>query len=188
MVTMDFRKRKSVLEDINRKVEQALSASPDRAVLEALARETADAVEAISAGIERHTSVVCPECRDVCCVNRHCYHEYADIVYLCSLGERPASYREGAGDGEPCQFLGAKGCRLRRSLRPHRCTWFFCTPLLDHVRESSSRDYRALIAALGEINRNRCALLHAFGAVMSAQGNDAEALKRLSDEIFFRYE
>ncbi|MDA8432638.1 MAG: hypothetical protein M0Z60_06720 [Nitrospiraceae bacterium] len=148
--------RQAVLEVILRQVEEVVGASGSGLrELRTLARETADAVEAISPGIERHTAAVCPGCQQVCCANRHCYHEYADIVYLCSLGERPPAYREGAVDTDPCQFLGEKGCLLRRSRRPHRCNWFFCTPLLEHVLESSARDYRVLIAALGEINGKR---------------------------------
>jgi hypothetical protein len=186
---MDFHTRQTALENILRQVEEALLASGSGlSELRGLATEAADAVEAISPVIERHTSVVCPGCLQVCCVNRHSYHELRDIVYLCSLGERPPAYRESVGDAEPCQFLGEKGCLLRRFLRPHRCNWFFCSPLLDHIAASSVRDYRSLVAALEDINRKRGALLRAFDGVMHARGRDAGALRRSSDEIFFRYE
>jgi hypothetical protein len=164
---MDLHRRRAVLENIRQQVEHALLASGgELARMRELAVEAAEAVEAISPVIERHTSVVCPGCLRVCCVNRHSYRELGDVVCLSSLGERPPAYREGAPDSDPCQFLGERGCLLRRSLRPHR----------------------SFVAALGNINRKRGALLSAFDAVMRAQGGDPAALKRSSDEIFFRYE
>jgi hypothetical protein len=186
---MDFHDRQSVLKDIRLQVEEALlAAAGGLPEMRALARVAADAVEAISPAIERHTSVVCPGCVRVCCVNRHCYHELGDIVALCSCGEILPVYREDVGDEEPCQFLGEKGCRLRRSLRPHRCNWFFCSPLLSHIRESSARGYRSFVAGLEDINRKRAGLHLAFDLLMHAQGRDPAALRRSSDEIFFRYE
>ncbi len=164
---MDFHKKHIVFESIRQQVEQAFLASgSELAGLRELARETADAVEALSPVIERHTSAVCPDCMRVCCVNRHSYHELGDILYLYSLGERPPDYRKDIRDAEPCQFLGERGCRLMRSLRPHRCNWFFCAPLLDRIQSLPAREYRAFIAGLEEINRKRERLITAFGDIM----------------------
>lgn len=186
---MDLHNRQVVLESILQQVKQALHGSErEIASMRAIAKEAADAVEAISPEIERHTSAVCPDCLRVCCVNRHSYHELGDIVHLSLLGERPPAYREGVGDAEPCQFLGEGGCRLIRAQRPHRCTWFFCSPLLDHIEAASAREYRSFVAALENINRKRSDLLSAFDALMHTLGCDPTALKRSSDEIFFRYE
>ncbi len=186
---MDFHDRQAVLEGILMQVEQALlDCGKGISQVRGIAQAAARAVEALSPAIERHTSAVCPGCLRVCCVNRHSYHELSDIVYLSSLGERPPAFRGGVGDDEPCRFLGERGCRLRRSLRPHRCNWFFCSPLLDHIRESSAPDYRSFIAGLADINRKRSDLLSSFDALMRQLGRDPTTLKRSSDEIFFRYE
>ncbi len=186
---MDIHNRLAVLEDILRQVEQALLGSDSEiTTMRELAKDTAGAIEALSPAIERHTSVVCPHCVQVCCVNRHSYHELADIIYLSSLGERPPAYRQGVGDAEPCRFLGGQGCTLKRSLRPHRCNWFFCGPLLDHIQASPVRDYRAFVAGLEEVNRKRERLIAAFGGIMRGRAGDPGRLKRVSDEIFFRYD
>ena len=186
MENMDFHKRHVILESIRNQVEQALLVSgSEMAGLGELARETADAVEALSPVIEQHTSAVCPDCERVCCVNRHSYHEAGDILYLYSLGERPPAYRKDVPDTEPCQFLGERGCRQRRSLRPHRCNWFFCAPLLDRIQSLPAREYRAFIAGLEEINRRRERLIAAFGDIMRKVPCDPGHLKRASDEIFF---
>ncbi|MGE5301259.1 MAG: hypothetical protein ACM3MB_09920 [Acidobacteriota bacterium] len=183
---MDFHKRHVILESIRNQVEQALLASGrEMAGLRELAKEAADEIEALSPFIEQHTSAVCPDCERVCCLNRHSYPELDDIVYLYSLGERPPVYGQDILDTEPCQFLGELGCRLRRSLRPHRCNWFFCAPLLDRIQSLPARDYRAFIAGLQEINRRRERLITAFGVIMRKGPCDPGHLKVVSDEIFF---
>jgi len=143
------------------------------------------AVETAGSFIERHTSAVCPGCLEVCCINRHSYHELADIVCIYALGRRPPFYREKVGDREPCQFLGKEGCTLRRPLRPHRCNWYFCTPLLDHIQSVSAREYRGFIADQRAINRKREELLNAFFAILKRAGYDFEGPKSAPDEIFF---
>ena len=143
------------------------------------------AVETAGLFIERHTSVVCPACHKVCCINRHSYHELADIICISALGERPPFYRRRAGDTEPCQFLGETGCSIRRPLRPHRCNWYFCGPLLEHIQTAPAREYRRFIADLRDINEKREGLVNAFASVLKWAGYDFAHLRRASDEIFF---
>jgi hypothetical protein len=150
-----------------------------------LAEDVSAAVEAAGAFIERHTSVVCPECRQVCCINRHAYHDLNDIIFICALGERPPVYKIAAEDTEPCQFLGKRGCRVRRPLRPHRCNWYFCEPLLGHIQAASAREYRRFVAGLRAITEKREGLMAAFSAALQGGGHDLESLRRASDEFFF---
>ena len=112
--------------------------------------------------IQRNTEEVCPECRKVCCINRHSYHTHFDVLYLRALGQEIPSHGAGIADSEPCQFLSARGCRLKRHLRPYRCTWYFCTPLLDHMRNAPVREYRSFISCLEQISGERELLLTAF--------------------------
>lgn len=145
------------------------------------------AVETAGSFIERHTSAVCPVCPEVCCINRHSYHDLADIICICSLGERLPFYSTAAADMEPCQFLGERGCSIRRPLRPHRCNWYFCGPLLEHIQTVPAREYRRFIAYLRDINEKREGLVNAFASVLKKKaGCDFGHLRRASDEIFFR--
>ncbi len=143
------------------------------------------AVEDSGLFIEQHTSVVCPACLQVCCINRHSYHELADIVCILALGERPPVYTRVVADTKPCQFLGEKGCSVRRALRPHRCNWYFCAPLLDHIKAVPAMEYRWFIAGLRDINEKREALLNAFAGGLKCAGYDIGRLMRESDEFFF---
>lgn len=127
-----------------------------------LAGDVACLIESVSPLIEDHTRAVCPSCLDVCCINRHSYHDRSDIVYLQALGENMPAYKSGVADSDPCQFIGDRGCTLKRSLRPYRCTWYFCTPLLDHIQKKSVRKYRRLLDLLQRITQKRLEMLDEF--------------------------
>lgn len=126
------------------------------------ARNFARLIEKADPFIQKNTGEVCPRCRRVCCINRHSYHTHFDTLYLMALGESIPFHRAGIAASEPCQFLSARGCRLRRFLRPYRCTWYFCTPLLEHIRLSPAREYRTFISCLEEISSGRELLLTSF--------------------------
>ncbi len=107
----------------------------------------------VSPLIEEHTARVCPACEEVCCRQRHGLFTPADRAYLDALGEPvPAHAADRPLDG-PCQFLGPTGCAKPRWQRAWRCTWFFCSPLLQALEEGPQRKARALSAALERIAR-----------------------------------
>ncbi len=113
---------------------------------ESLALLMADSFNNLSPYIEKHTARVCPDCVKVCCANKHGTPEREDFLFYLALGveARPAS---GPPD-EVCSLLGGMGCELPRWQRPFRCTWYFCEPLLDSMRQGSGREYRLFVAGL----------------------------------------
>lgn len=101
--------------------------------------------------IEEYTSMVCPECHDVCCRQKHGAFREADRIYLSALGiEIPPSDPARTPEG-PCQFMEPRGCVRPRWLRPFKCTWYFCEPLLTALNEGPQRKARQLSAALQEM-------------------------------------
>jgi len=127
-----------------------------------LAREISELIESMSPFVQHNTEAVCPSCQNVCCINLHSYHDHRDIVYLHALGEKVPSYKKGIDDVAPCQFLGERGCMVNRSLRPYRCTWFFCTPLLDRIRCSPVSLYRRFIDSLQLLTQKRQDMMNLF--------------------------
>jgi hypothetical protein len=97
-------------------------------------------IEKISPLIEQITGTVCPCCADVCCISKHGYHNYEDLVYLSALGLKPPESEFGRKDTDPCRFLTEKGCSMERSVRPSGCNWYFCDPLLEEMEKRP--DYR----------------------------------------------
>jgi hypothetical protein len=136
-----------------------------------IASGIAEEIENLSAFIQPLTAVVCPECSSVCCINRHSYHTFDDIVYIYALGEQIPFHTPGLDGSGPCQFLGKLGCALPRSLRPYRCNWYFCSPLLARITELSTiRHYRLFIDLLQKITRGRQRLMEEYNTEVKGIG------------------
>jgi hypothetical protein len=104
--------------------------------------------------IERYTAEACPGCADVCCKQKRAMMDKVDRLYATSLGlPLPVLDNTRSPEG-PCQFMGPQGCRTERWLRPWRCTWYFCDPLLEALNrgpQKTARKIAALIQAIVDI-------------------------------------
>ncbi len=129
------------------------------AELRELAHELKDAFDAVSPFIEKHTAVVCPECRQVCCRDKHGRPDENDLVFLRALGEEMPDGRTERGESEPCRFLTETGCSLQRWRRPFRCTFFFCAPLLKSLENDNAKLYRAFVQYFQHLVQARRRLL-----------------------------
>ena len=131
------------------------------------ALEVRDIIETISLCMEPLTAVVCQECISVCCINKHSSYDRSDLIFMTALGRDIPEDNTGIDDSAPCRFLGRNGCILERSTRPYRCTWFFCTPLLDYAMEKSGPSgYRKLIGMLQRITEKRTSMIYDFETVL----------------------
>ncbi|UCE78797.1 MAG: hypothetical protein JSV13_09865 [Nitrospiraceae bacterium] len=126
------------------------------------ARELFQFIKMADPFIQKHTEAVCAVCTGVCCMNKHAYYEHEDIIYILSLGLETPVFGNSGVDSDPCQFMGSHGCTVSRPLRPYRCTWFFCTPLLASMHNDSAVVYRKFIGSLEEMTRKRKDMLNAF--------------------------
>jgi hypothetical protein len=101
--------------------------------------------------MEEFTVFVCPDCGDVCCRQKHGVYRERDIIYLQALGE-DVPERDSARTPEgPCESMGPCGCVLPRWMRPFKCTWYFCEPLLAALNSSPPKKVRRLSALLQEM-------------------------------------
>jgi hypothetical protein len=111
---------------------------------EELAYELRQAFEAVSPFIEKHTLIVCPQCEDVCCIDKHGRYDEDDILFLSALGVEVVD-SNGLKETDPCRYLTEKGCSLPRWRRPFRCTYFFCDTLLRSLEGDDAKFYRAFV-------------------------------------------
>lgn len=103
--------------------------------------------------IEEYTRELCPACTDVCCRQKHGIYRERDIIYLNALGTAiPARGPSRPLDG-PCEALGERGCIHPRWLRPFKCTWYFCEPIVLAMQDRPQRSARALTAVMEEMIR-----------------------------------
>jgi hypothetical protein len=96
-----------------------------------LAEKIKAGIEKINFFVQQGTSNVCPGCKNVCCISKHGYYNFEDLVYLHALGLKPPDPEFGRDDAAPCRFLTPDGCSLERPFRPSGCNWFFCELLFD---------------------------------------------------------
>ncbi|MCK5140316.1 MAG: hypothetical protein KAQ85_10775 [Thermodesulfovibrionia bacterium] len=122
------------------------------------AHELKRELETISPFIEKHTSIVCPSCEKVCCINKHGYYDKEDMVFLSSLGIKITPYILNRKDTDTCRFSRGNGCLLNRWMRPFRCTWYFCEPLLESMKREHGKTYRDFVTALQRMIAVRQAL------------------------------
>jgi len=126
-------------------------------------------IERVSGFIQQNTSVVCPSCEKVCCINKHGYYDHQDLIYVFALGlERPV-YGEGIHDTAPCQFLSGLGCRKERSARPFRCNWYFCDVLLAYMEHGPAKPYREFITRFQEVIETRRKMIDEFSVITRFQ-------------------
>ncbi len=108
-----------------------------------LADELKHAYHTISPFIEKHTAVVCPECKKVCCIDKHSRYDSDDMKFMESLCIDISHNTPDREETGPCRFLFSTGCALERWKRPYRCTLFFCTPLLKSLENDDAKLYTA---------------------------------------------
>jgi hypothetical protein len=101
--------------------------------------------------VEDYTVLVCPDCRDVCCKQRHGIMNEQDIRYLSALGAKLPLHEQGRPLDGPCQFMGTEGCVSPRWLRPWRCTSYFCDALLEAMNSGPQKKARQVSALIQEI-------------------------------------
>ncbi len=101
--------------------------------------------------IEEYTAAVCPDCADVCCRQKHGLYVERDMLYLNALDVEVPPRDDSMPLEGPCQFMGTRGCVKPRWLRPFKCTWYFCEPLLAALDQGPQRRARRLSAHIQEM-------------------------------------
>ena len=101
--------------------------------------------------LEEYTALICPDCTNVCCKQKHGTFRENDILYLRALGVKVPKRDEERPPEGPCEWMGPGGCVQPRWMRPFKCTWYFCEPLLKAMSESPPRKARRVSAMLQEM-------------------------------------
>lgn len=120
-----------------------------------IAEEMRETFNLLSPFIEKHTSIVCPDCDKVCCAERHGCYDGDDIFFLKALGIDVSQEVINTGGNGPCRFISEKGCVLERWKRPFRCTHFFCDALLKSLENDNAKLYRAFVEYFRHLIRLR---------------------------------
>lgn len=101
--------------------------------------------------IEEYTRELCPGCTDVCCRQKHGLYRERDILYLNALGTAIPSRDQARPLDGPCEAIGERGCTHPRWLRPFKCTWYFCDPLLEAMNDGPQKKAREISRIMKEM-------------------------------------
>jgi len=116
--------------------------------IKGLAENVKAAYELVSPFIEEHTAIVCPDCENVCCMDKHARHDTDDLFFLNVIGAGLPPDVPGLEETDSCRNMTDIGCSLERWMRPGRCTTFFCDALLKSLQKGDPKLYRAFIEYL----------------------------------------
>lgn len=117
-----------------------------------LASKIREKLENLHLFIQQANQIICPRCKDVCCINKHGRYAYEDLIYLFALGQEPPPIIQGRHDTDPCQYLLENGCSIERWRRPSGCNWYFCDPLLDYMElQSGYKEFDETLREVAEL-------------------------------------
>ena len=105
---------------------------------------------------------MCCLCIDHCCINRHGFPDFEDLIIRRSLELPLLEYDFSAFDTDTCQFLGEKGCTLKRYERSYRCSWYFCDKVFDYYEKNDQEFFLTLEKELAHIGELRQKILKKF--------------------------
>jgi hypothetical protein len=123
------------------------------------ALELKDAFHLVSPFIEKHTTLVCPECEQICCADKHGRYDKHDLLFLNALGIAVPDLETERKETDACRYISRRGCTLERWLRPFRCTFFFCDALLKSLEQDNAKLYRAFTDYFSHLTMLRQKLL-----------------------------
>jgi hypothetical protein len=121
--------------------------------------------------LTRFTGPVCASCPTGCCVNRHGFPDYEDLVVFRALGVERADFDPTLPDQDLCQYLGARGCMLKRYQRSYRCTWFFCDGLLDDFEARDPEAFQVFEEGCSRLAEARNSFLRAYQALIREESS-----------------
>ena len=128
----------------------------------AIGREIKCCYTALEPFFHDYTESICHECATPCCVNRHGFPDFEDLVLFQAMGISIPEYNFHVIDTDICQFLTKDGCSLTRCMRSYRCTWYFCDYVLDEFEHSHRIMFGKFDSAMSRLGDKRGMLLRQF--------------------------
>ena len=104
----------------------------------------------------------CSRCLHHCCVNRHGFPDFEDMIVRRAMGLGILEYDFSVSDVEVCQFLEKEGCRLTRYERSYRCSWYFCDAVFDCFNQDDALGFAGFQLQMSLLGLIRQCILRGF--------------------------
>ena len=109
----------------------------------------------------------CPWCPEPCCLKASVWFDFKDLLFLHfnKLSISPAQPR--ADFKTQCRYLGPRGCRLPRIVRPWICTWYLCPTQTAKLKNGEAHKRESIEKAFAQIKSDRNLLENEFIRIIS---------------------
>ncbi len=131
----------------------------------ALARDLKKTYEALDQYFTAYTEPFCRLCLNPCCVNRHGFPDFEDLVIFEAMGRRDTIFDYRAKETDVCQYLGKDGCMLPRCHRSYRCTWYLCDKVCERFAFDHSLAFRQFELLMENLVDGRKKILALFSSL-----------------------
>ncbi len=127
-----------------------------------MGREIQVYYQALEPFFHDYTEATCHLCDHPCCVNRHGFPDFEDLILFQAMGISIPEYNFHVIDTDICQFLTKDGCKLPRCCRSYRCTWYFCDYVLDEFEHAHRLMFGKFDSVMSRLGEKRGVLLEQF--------------------------
>ena len=128
----------------------------------AIAFRLADRLDSLFFTTERLCRSTCRFCPAPCCEKAWAWFDFKDLLFMHLRGiEIPGSQALSA-PGDRCRYLGHRGCRLPRIMRPWVGTWYVCPTQAARMRRVPVALRGEFEQSVDRIKQQRLALEAAF--------------------------
>ena len=97
----------------------------------------------------------CPWCPDPCCILNKVWFDFRDLLFLHLLELPIPPAQLNCGNDQACRYLGHRGCRIPRSIRPWACTQYVCATQRNYLARLEDTSISAFQIKLDEIHALR---------------------------------
>ena len=145
------------------KIRQAMDLDGDRArkIVE-IALGIKETYTDLEPYFRRFIEPFCAKCATPCCVNRHGYPDFEDLIFFNATGRQMNDFDFSCNDTDACQYLGDSGCILSRCVRSYRCTWYFCDEVLDAFKSRDDKAFKKFEYLTKRLASQRMTLIREF--------------------------
>jgi hypothetical protein len=109
----------------------------------------------------------CPWCPEPCCITAQVWIDFRDLLCMHLDGQPIPAAQLFDAPTDICRYLGPKGCRLPRLLRPWACTWYLCPTQTAILRRQDDAAQEAVHTRMQAIKQHRLAVEAEFIRVIT---------------------
>jgi len=137
-----------------------------------LARDIAAQMAPLHPIMDELCAATCPWCPDPCCLGAKIWFDVKDLLLFHLTGRTLPPAQPIASWQDRCRYVGLRGCRLNRVLRPWICTWYLCPTQKARLRKQNSGKWMLVEEKLQDIGDVRKRFEAEFLAAAGAQASN----------------